>query len=365
LKILVDAAILKPELGGIATYVAGVVAGLSACPGVEVCVVTSIPDRLDALKDVEVVQIPTRVRSFAWRVAWRERELAGIIASQKADLLLAPTIELPARPVGVPAIMVVHDLGPLQAPGLYSWKLWLRYAAGVGLACRRADHVVCVSNSTLLQLRATFGKISTPCSVIGEAGRELPPVARHPRRPPYVLTVGAMRPHKNIETLVRAMGSPALAGVELQLAGPMSGPERRLLDEWRASLDDPDRIVHRGFVDLPALAVLYAEAAVVALPSLWEGFGLSLLEAMRAGAPVLASSIAAHHEVGGDAAAYVDAPLSAEAWAQALDGLLSDPHRSGALERASRTHVEGISWTDIGKRLVKLSTQLVTEWKQS
>jgi len=365
LKVFIDAAIVKPELGGIATYVAGVVEGLAEQPEIDVCVATSVPDRLGALQGVEVVELPSTVRSFARRLAWRERELAGLIENHGADVLLAPTIELPARSVGVPAIMVVNDLGPLQAPGLYGWKLWLRYAAGVGLACRRADHVVCISNTTLLQLRATIGRVSTPCSVIGAAGRELPSVARAPRQPPYVLTVGAMLEHKNVETLVRSMGHPDLAGVELQIAGPLSTVERGRLDAWRAELDRPERIVHRGFVDIRTLALLYAEAAVVALPSLWEGAGLSLLEAMCAGAPVLASSISAHREFGGDASMYVDEPLSVDAWAHALNLLLSDPQHAAALEQASLTHVEGISWTAIGARFAELSSQLVSAWTPS
>jgi glycosyltransferase involved in cell wall biosynthesis len=365
LKVFIDAAIVKPELGGIATYVAGVVEGLAAHPDIDVCIATSVPDRLGALRGVDVVELPSTVRSFARRLVWRERELATLVEDYRADVLLSPTIELPVRSVGVPSIMVVHDLGPLQAPGLYGWKLWLRYAAGVSLACRRADHVVCVSNTTLLQLRAAIGRISTPCSVIGEAGRELPSVTRAPRQPPYVLNVGAMLEHKNVETLVRAMGHPDLAGVELQVAGPMDRDESRRFNGWRAELEYPERIVHRGFVGIPTLANLYAEAGVVALPSLWEGFGLSLLEAMRAGAPVLASAISAHREVGGDAAAYVDEPLSVDAWARSLSLILFDPKRTVAMERASRAHVKGISWAAIGADFAELSNQLVSTWKPS
>lgn len=365
MKVFVDAAIIKPELGGIATYVTGVVEGLAARPGIEVCVATSMPAHLGALQGVEVVQLPSKVRGFAGRLAWREWELARLVRDCRADVLLSPTIELPARSVGVPSIMVVHDLGPLQAPGLYGWKLWLRYAVGVGLACKRADHVVCVSNATLMQLRAAVGRVSTPCSVIGEAGRELPLLRRAPRRPPFVLAVGAMLEHKNIETLVCALEHPDLADATMQIAGPMSETERRRLDSWRYGLKRPERVVHHGFVDIPTLARLYAEAAVVATPSLWEGFGLSLLEAMRAGAPVIASSIPAHHEVGGDAVMYVDEPLSADAWAHALSRVLSDPQLACALERSSSARVKGISWTAIGALFAELSDELVSTWTRS
>src|SRR4029077_12889573 len=143
-RVFVDAAIVKPELGGIATYVAGVVRGLAAQPDISVSVATSAPERLTEVGDVEVLPLAESVRSFPKRVAWRERALPGLLRSHRADILLAPTIELPARRLPVPSIMVVHDLGPLQAPGLYGWGRWVRYAAGVGPACRRADHGVWV-----------------------------------------------------------------------------------------------------------------------------------------------------------------------------------------------------------------------------
>jgi glycosyltransferase involved in cell wall biosynthesis len=304
--------------------------------------------------DVEVVPLAESVRAFAKRVAWRERSLPGLLRAHRADVLLAPTIELPARRLPVPSIMVVHDLGPLQAPGLYGWGRWLRYAAGVAPACRRADHVVCVSNATLVQLRASIGRLATPCSVVGEAGRTLPVVARAASTPPYVLAVGAMLEHKNVQTLLRAFDQPQLAGVELRLAGPIDAAERERLDGWRAALEHPERVVHHGFVDLPALARLYAGASLVALPSLFEGFGLPLLEAMRAGAPVVASSIAALREVGGSAAVYVEEPLDPDAWARALGAVLSHPERAADMERASRARAAGFSWEAIGARLAQL-----------
>lgn len=349
-----DAAIVKPELGGIATYVAGVVRGLAAQPDITVTVATSAPERLTEVGDVDVLPLPESVHAFGKRVVWRERALPGLLRNQRADVLLAPTIELPARRLPVPSMMVVHDLGPLQAPGLYGWGRWLRYVAGVGPACRRADHVVCVSNATLLQLRATLGEIATPCSVVGEAGRTLPVVARAACSPPYILTVGAMLEHKNVQTLVRALDRPALEGVELHLTGPLDAAERERLDGWRAALGRPERVVHHGFVDLPTLADLYAGASVVALPSLFEGFGLPLLEAMRAGVPVVASSIAALREVGGPAAIYVEDPLDQEAWARAIASVLLEPERASTMEDASRERASGFSWEAIGERLAAL-----------
>ncbi len=355
LRVFVEAAIVKPELGGIATYVAGVVEGLAAQPEIAVSVATSSPERIADGDGVEVIALPPAVRGFARRVIWRERELPGLLRRHSADVLLAPTIELPLRRLRVPSIMVIHDLGPLQAPQLYGRRRWLRYAVGIPPACRRAARVVCVSNETLRQLRASVPRLETPCSVVGEAGRMLPEMKRAPASPPYVLAVGAMLEHKNVRTLVGAMDEEELRKTELHMAGPLDATERGRLEEWRGALSNPERVVHHGFVDVETLASLYAGASAVALPSLFEGFGLPLLEAMRAGAPVVASSIPALREVGGEAALYVEEPLDPKAWARELGRVLSDRDLARALEAASQAHVRGVTWEAVGAELARLA----------
>ena len=125
-------------------------------------------------------------------------------------MLLAPTVELPLRKLPVPAIMVVQDVGAIQMPALYGRLRWLRFALGIPLACRRADHVVCTSQATLAALRGSVRAFDTPCSVIGAAGRALPQRPRAPRARPFILSVGSMLAHKNVRTLVAAMDDPAV-----------------------------------------------------------------------------------------------------------------------------------------------------------
>jgi glycosyltransferase involved in cell wall biosynthesis len=354
-RIFIDAAIVKPQLGGIATYVGQLAGALARQPGVEVCLATSFASVLDLPDAVDVIDLPPSVRRFQRRIAWRERELGALVSAWDASVVIAPTPELPLRGMPVPAIMVVHDVGPLQAPALYGRGRWARFAVGVPLACRRADHVVCVSIATLVALRQCVGTFDAPCTVIGEADRALPARARSIRVPPYILNVGSMLDHKNLSTLVHAMNDPALNDARLCLAGPLDDGERARLDEWRAGVTNPERVTHLGFIDRESLADLYAGAAAVALPSLYEGFGLPMLEAMRAGAPVVASSIPAHREVGGDAPIYVDQPLSVPDWAKALAHVVHDAEANALLSRKVRDHVDGITWDAIGEQMADLA----------
>ena len=190
---------------------------------------------------------------------------------------------------------------------------------------------MCVSHATRAALTEIFPSSVAACTVIGEAGRDLPERGRARREAPYVLTVGSMLTHKNLRTLVEAMDDPVLGDADLIVAGPLSDRERALFNSWRDSTGAGSRITHLGFVTVDELADLYAAASVVALPSLYEGFGLPLLEAMQCGAPAVASSIPAHREVGGDAALYVDHPLDPHEWARALSSVIRDPQLNESL----------------------------------
>jgi glycosyltransferase involved in cell wall biosynthesis len=358
LRVLIDGSILKPQLAGIATYILELTDALARREDIEVALATSIAGELALPPSVTVIELPRSVRGFAARTVWRERELAGLLTSSRADVLIAPTVELPFRRLAVPTIMVVHDIVPVLAPQLYGRLRWLRFRAGIPIALRRADHVVCVSHATLRALIATFPNFAATCSVVGEAPRTLPHCERAPRTPPYVLHVGALLAHKNVGTLIRAMNEPSLEHVELLLSGPLTERERAQLHAWRSGVVRPERIKHLGFVDRDTLADLYAGAAVVAAPSLSEGFGLPVLEAMSCGAPVVASSIAAHREVGGDAVLYVEQFRNPAAWAAALARVVNDQASVQPLSRAACERADSFSWDGVATQFATLARSL-------
>ena len=98
---------------------------------------------------------------------------------------------------------------------------------------------------------------------------------------------------------------------------------------------------------------------MVALPSLYEGFGLPLLEAMQCGAPAVASSIPAHREVGGDAALYVDSPLDPHEWARVLSSVMRDPELSESLSRKGHDRASAVTWDGIAEEMVALMREVV------
>lgn len=150
---------------------------------------------------------------------------------------------------------------------------------------------------------------------------------------PYVLFVGTVEPRKNLARLLEAFAKLGDVDADLVLVGP---------DGWRTDLP-ATRARRLGFVPRDDLSALYAGAAVVAYPSLREGFGLPVLEAMAQGAPVVTSSTTSTAEVAGDAALLVD-PVDVDAIAGALARLLEDRDLASRLGAAARIRAAGFTW---------------------
>lgn len=348
-RVLVDAANLKPGQGGIRTYTLGLIGALAQEPRVSLVVAASVDDVND-LGPLDVVRLPARTRSVVGRALWREQNLADLTRSVGADVVLAPVPELPARRLPVPAVMVVHDVGPLVAPAFYSRVKRLRYVAVLHRTCESASAVVCVTNATLVGLRGSVGIEPERCEVIGEG-----PQLRLQEGEPWVegvdhiLYVGSLEPRKNVETLLAAYAEPGPEIPDLLIAGPRDGREAFALNARCTKLGIGHRVHHYGYVSPERLAGLYRSASAVALPSLYEGFGLPVLEAMSAGTPVVASDIPAVREVAGESVLYVSQPLDAGAWRRSL-ALLGEDGVRDELANKAKQQAQRHTWEEVGRR---------------
>jgi glycosyltransferase involved in cell wall biosynthesis len=317
-------------------------------------VVAASVDDVDGFGAVQRVPVSPRTQGVVARALWRERNLARLARSLGADVVLTPVPELPLRRLPIPSVVVVHDVGPLVAPAFYSLAKKLRYEIALRRTCRLASTVVCVSNATLLGLHASTGIDPERCEVIGEGPQLLDAAeGREDEGEPYYLYVGSLDVRKNVATLLEAVtgAEPALPA-RLVLAGPV---ERSTAATLRTAVGRADeRVVHLGFVDMERLAGLYGDAAALVLPSLYEGFGLPVLEAMKLGVPVVASDIAAVREVAGDAALYVSRPLDPRSWRDALVRVADDRELRDELVRLGALAAAEFSWEEVGARFSEL-----------
>ena len=358
-RVLVDATNLKPGQGGIRTYTIGLLKALAAQPGLSLVVVTSVVD-VAQLGPMELVEVSPRTRGVAARAVWRERNLAALARSQDVDVVLTPVPELPLRPLPVPSAIVVHDVGPLVAPAFYSLAQKLRYQAMLPRACRLASAVVCVSHATLMGLHTATGLDPRRCEVIGEGPQLLERAATVPGMDePYLLYVGSLDARKNVETLIAAVvGAEPPLPAKLIVVGPVDGGDVEAFNRRIARRGAGERVRHLGFVPPEQLTALYRDALAVVLPSLYEGFGLPVLEAMRSGTPVVASDIPAVREVADDAALYVDRPLDAVGLRDALVRISEDSVLRAELVANGARAAARFSWQEVGERFASLLTRL-------
>jgi glycosyltransferase involved in cell wall biosynthesis len=260
-------------------------------------------------------------------------------ATGGVDVVHATAVAVPPSR-GAPLVVTIHDLAFLADPSTFTRNGVRFFRRGTELARRHARLVVVPSEATAAECRdAGFdpGRIRVvpwghrPATVADDDVSALRDRLGLPER--YVLFVGTPEPRKNLRRLAAAWRR--LDGdVPLVIAGPGG---------WGDGEVSGPGIVPIGFVSGPDRDALYAGASVVAYPSLREGFGLPVLEAMAQGAPVLTSAGTATAEVAGDAGVLVD-PLDEDAIAQGLERLLSDPAAATALGERARLRAAAFTW---------------------
>jgi len=277
----------------------------------------------------------------SWRVALpanaRRRILAEALGTPRADLFHGLNQRLPRLPLRR-AVATFHDLFVLSSE--YSTpEFRARFAAQAREAAGRADAIITVSEFTKSQVIALLGVEPRKVRVVhhGIRALALQPAAREK----VILHVGAIQKRKNITRLVEAFETVD-SGWKLVLAGSQGYGAPEILTRIAAS-PARDRIVVAGYISPQALAGWYSRAAIFAFPSLDEGFGMPVLEAMAAGIPVVAANRSALPEVAGDAALLID-PERTEALAEALARLIRDEDLRADLARRGIIRARLFTW---------------------
>jgi glycosyltransferase involved in cell wall biosynthesis len=263
-------------------------------------------------------------------------------------------------PVGVKRARVVytlHDLGFLEQPAWSTEDNWLTCFSGVFNASTNADHVIAVSEYTRRHFLSLFPHYPADrVSVVHQASRfTQPPPARRPLAlaslvpERFWLTVGTIEPRKNYGTLLSALArlrqqSPSADDVPALVIAGASGWHMPDFDAQIARLGLIEHVVRLGYIDDDALQWLYANCEVFIYPSLFEGFGLPVLEAMSQGAPVITSSVTSLPEVAGDAAILIE-PSDVDSLVHALGSVASRSANLAHLRRQSQARAARFSWS--------------------
>jgi glycosyltransferase involved in cell wall biosynthesis len=339
---------------GIGTYIQGLLGELVELVAETEVVLFVAPGRDDLLPP-----LPERWKKVSVEAAGytlREQFVMPIAAARAGvDVLHVPHYVVPLLFPGR-LVVTVHDIIHVLFPEFVPSGLGFAYARFmIRAAVRRGRRVIAVSESTAADLRRLFGASGERLRVIPngvQAAFLAAPKRVEDRRlldalsiaPPYLLHVGNHKPHKNVESVLKAyqlLVHDQEATPPLVLAGGFA-PDGPLAARARG-MGLEGRVRCLGHVDQHQLAALYRGATVFVYPTLYEGFGLPVLEAMACGVPVVAGNVAAVREVAGDAIMRVN-PRDVRELATALRRLLGQPGLRARLGRLGREVAHGYRW---------------------
>jgi glycosyltransferase involved in cell wall biosynthesis len=352
-RIAFDAHMIGERETGNESYALNLLRGLAALSDDDntYAVLTPLPQALRA-----AISLPPRFQVVRVRPAASVLRIpVGMplaIRSTRADLLHVTYIA-PPRP-GCPTVVTVHDLSYVAHPDWLSWRVRVTLNQLLPRSVRAAARVIAISDFTKQDLVQRYGlpaeKIVVVPLAAGANFTPLPDAAARPLpagvREPFILAVGNLEPRKNLATLIEAFAAlvrqHAFAG-QLLIAGKVKyRGEDAAVAVTRLGLEG--RVIFTGFVDDATLRLLYNRAALFAYPSLYEGFGLPLLEAMACGCPVVASNATAIPQTAGDAAILVD-PTSITDLAAAMECVVGDAEMARRMSVAGKAQAARFSWT--------------------
>ncbi len=261
-------------------------------------------------------------------------------------------------------VVTVHDIGPLTHPEYFSAAPpWIMQKA-LRQAIRQAKTFICVSQATATELidyvKKNYGtNVTDRVEVILEGVEER--FFENPNSKcleslalpdaPFLMTAGAMSPRKNIGGVIKALGKLKDKIPHHLVAVGGSGWDTDEITDPVKESGIQDRIHFLGYVSDEQLFALYHRAAMYLHPSLFEGFGLTVLEAMAAGCPVITSNVFSLPEVAGDAALLVD-PVNVSKIAEAIESLATDDRLSESLQSKGKDRAKKFQWSDAARKVV-------------
>lgn len=297
-------------------------------------------------------------------------ELPRILRAYKIDLFHSPHFMLPlVRPCA--AVVTLHDVIYLACKeDLPSAAGRLYYRWMTAAAARMADRIITVSEfskSDIVRrldadpdkIDVIYSGVSPVFQRIGDSGLLEAVRRRYRISRPFILYAGIYKPRKNHAGLLRAFRELRANGIdaELVIAGPMNGGEAGLKRLTR-ELEIAEAVKLTGSVSDSELCALYSAARLYACPSLYEGFGFTLLEAMACGTPVICSQETSLPEVAGDAALYADA-RSPEQFAAALSRALSDDNLRAEMVQKGYSNCQRFNWNKAAIHTLAVYEQVV------
>lgn len=273
-------------------------------------------------------------------------------------------------PGGAKLVVTVHDLAPIRFADRYPRRARALFKRAAAITTAEAARVICPSRSTALDVEEFYGVARERIRVVPH-GVEMADLGIHAAEElwqrrgitePYLLWVGTQEKRKNVIAVLDAFTRVAPRHPQLSLV--LHGPNGWLGDEVGEGLRHRGMhtrtIVSEGSLPRSELAALYARASAFVYPSLYEGFGMPVLEAMACGTPVVTSNISALPETAGGAALLVD-PLDDVALAESVERIISDSTLAEDLSRRGQKRAAGFTWAEAARKTWAVYEEVVEQ----
>jgi len=359
---VLDARTATPHFPGIGQYVANLARALipQLAPDEHLTVFFDPAHPLKLPSADAVHSLPVDVSPFSLRQQWG---IPRLLRQHKVDVYHS-TYYLMPYVTGVPTLLTLYDLIPIHFPEHSTLRARLLFRWATALALRTARHTLAISEATRRDFLARFSLRPERITAIPLAADpaftpQTPEVvealrARYHLPEKFILYLGSNKPHKNLVTLIEAWAAVQGEAPDytLAIAGAWlpQHPEPR---QRAQALGIDDRVCWLGSLPGEDLPTLYAAADVFVFPSLYEGFGLPVVEAMACGTPVACANTSSLPEVAGDAAVLFE-PTRTEAIADALRRLLDDAGLRADLRQRGLVQAAKFSWARTAQETLTL-----------
>lgn len=357
---------------GIHHYIHQIVRHLPPATDTDYTVYTRLVEGWDRRVDMRLAgtRLPTGRR--AARIVW-EQAVWPLQARRDGLTLMHSMAFATPRLAPCPVVVTIYDLSFIENPEAFPAAQRRYLMAETAYSCRHAARLVAISDSGRGDIHRLYGvpleQIDVVLPGVAAQYRPLPAeeVAAFRQRQglpeQFILHVGTLQPRKNIPTLLEAVARLDRPDVPLVLVGG-KGWIFDSIDERVEALGLSNRVRFAGYVDDEQLPLWYNAAAVLVMPSLYEGFGLPVAEALACGTPVVAAATSSLPEAGGAVALYFD-PRDADALAACLARALDDPAVRQCARAAGPAHAARFSWARAGADMAAVYRRVAVETGRS
>ena len=310
------------------------------------------------LGDLPKMRFGWRYRILKPKRLWTQiaLPLALFTARQKPDLIFSPTHYIP-RFSPVKTVATIFDLSFLHFPEMFNkkdlWQLtnWTKFSAN------NADHIITISNFSKQDMIAQYGIDKNKITVAYPGFNADVFKERKTKEDNYIIYIGTLQPRKNLVRLIEALARIE-GDLKLVIVGKTTGEGRggwkfEEILETPKKLGIENRVKFLGFVPTEDLPDLLSGSLAFVLPSLWEGFGIPVVEAMACGVPVIVSNVSSLPEVVGKAGVTVD-PYSVDQIEQAIRTVVSDKKLRQKYSKLGLLQAQKFSWDKMAKQVLKV-----------